>query len=61
MAGVCDQQDIYDLDLALSRHLWKIRVNKMLSSIQKPTIQDIQRHLKEVCICSLDIKFALTF
>ncbi|KAF7810274.1 lysine-specific demethylase rbr-2 [Senna tora] len=47
VAGVCDQNDINDLELALSKHLWKIRVNKMLNSIQKPTIQEIQSHLKE--------------
>lgn len=49
MAGVCDQGDSCDLELALAKHLWKIQVNTVLSGAVKPTIEEIQKHLKEVC------------
>ncbi|XP_054790180.1 lysine-specific demethylase JMJ17-like isoform X2 [Prosopis cineraria] len=47
VAGVSDQQDLHNFELALARHLWKIRVNRMLNSLQNPSIQEIQKHLKE--------------
>ncbi|KAI4315412.1 hypothetical protein L6164_028225 [Bauhinia variegata] len=47
VAGVFDQHDNCDLELALGRHLWKVRVNELLNDLQKPSIQQIQKHLKE--------------
>jgi histone demethylase JARID1 len=48
VAGVYDQGGNCDLELALARYLWKIRVNILLSGEQKPTVEQIQKHLKEV-------------
>lgn len=48
MAGVYDQGDKCDLELALAKYLWKIQVNILLSGVQRPTIEQIQKHLKEV-------------
>ncbi|XP_010545786.1 PREDICTED: lysine-specific demethylase 5C isoform X2 [Tarenaya hassleriana] len=36
-----------ELELALKRNLWKFRVNKLLEDLGKPTLQQIQQHLKE--------------
>lgn len=47
VAGVYDQGDKCDLELALAKYLWKIQVNILLSGVQKPTIEQIQKHLKE--------------
>lgn len=49
MAGVYDPDDNCDLELALAKYLWKIQVNILLSGAVKPTIERIQKHLKEVC------------
>lgn len=49
VAGVYDQQGYCNLELALARNSWKIRVIKLLEGIQKPSIQQIQQRLKEVC------------
>ncbi|KAK4260587.1 hypothetical protein QN277_003682 [Acacia crassicarpa] len=47
VASVCDHQDVHDLELALGRQLWKIQVDGMLNSSLNPSIQDVQKHLKE--------------
>ncbi|CAJ2650651.1 unnamed protein product [Trifolium pratense] len=47
VAGVYDQGGNCDLELALARYLWKSQVNILLSSEQKPTVEQIQKHLKE--------------
>ncbi|KAL5098856.1 hypothetical protein RYX36_003183 [Vicia faba] len=47
VAGVYDQGDRCDLELALTKYLWKIQVNILLSGAVKPTIEEIQKHLKE--------------
>ncbi|KAF8412259.1 hypothetical protein HHK36_000220 [Tetracentron sinense] len=50
VAGVYDHQGCRNLELALARNSWKIRVNKLLEGSQKPLIQQIQRLLKELII-----------
>ncbi|PON84593.1 Autoimmune regulator [Trema orientale] len=47
VAGVCDLEVDRKLKLALSRNSWKLKVNRLLEGSQKPTIQQIQQHLKE--------------
>ncbi|XP_028088427.1 lysine-specific demethylase 5A isoform X1 [Camellia sinensis] len=47
VAGVCDHQGNCNFELALARNSWRVRANKLLVGPQKPTIQQIQRHLKE--------------
>ncbi|KAF5729995.1 lysine-specific demethylase 5B isoform X2 [Tripterygium wilfordii] len=47
MAGVYDHQDHCDLQMALARNSWRLRVNRLLEGIEKPTIKQIQQHLKE--------------
>lgn len=49
MQGVHDHEGNSDLMLALSRYSWKVRVNRLLEVSQKPTIQQVQQQLKEVC------------
>lgn len=48
MGGVYDESDNCDLELALAKFLWKVQVNILLNGVQKPTIEQIQKHLKEV-------------
>jgi histone demethylase JARID1 len=50
VAGVCDNQDKCDLELASARNSWRVRVKRLLEDAQKPTMQHIQRHMKEVCL-----------
>ena len=50
MAGVCDNQDKCDLELASARNSWRVRVKRLLEDAQKPTMQHVQRHMKEVCL-----------
>ncbi|XAR70302.1 hypothetical protein NMG60_11027112 [Bertholletia excelsa] len=47
VAGICDQQDTCNFELALARNSWRVRANKMLGSPLKTSIQHIQWHLKE--------------
>ncbi|OIV94904.1 hypothetical protein TanjilG_22101 [Lupinus angustifolius] len=47
VAGVCDKHDNSDLELALAKNLWKIQAKRLLNDVRKPTIQQIQKHLKE--------------
>ncbi|KAK0586724.1 hypothetical protein LWI29_011387 [Acer saccharum] len=47
VAGVYDHQSKKALDLALARHSWRVKVNKLLEGSTKPTIQQIQHYLKE--------------
>ena len=49
VAGLYDHQANHSLELALARHSWRFKVNRLLGGLQKPTIQQIQQHLKEVC------------
>ncbi|KAI4326962.1 hypothetical protein L6164_019472 [Bauhinia variegata] len=47
VAGIYDQHDDGDLEQALARHLWKVQVSELLIGLQKPSIQQIRKHLKE--------------
>ncbi|KAI7994738.1 putative tRNA N6-adenosine threonylcarbamoyltransferase [Camellia lanceoleosa] len=47
VAGVCDHQGNCNFELALARNSWRVRASKLLVGLQKPPIQQIQRHLKE--------------
>ncbi|KAK1265891.1 putative lysine-specific demethylase JMJ14 [Acorus gramineus] len=47
VAGVYDSQACTNLQLALTRHAWKIRAKKLLNDSRKPFIQKVQRILKE--------------
>ncbi|KAL3499347.1 hypothetical protein ACH5RR_038440 [Cinchona calisaya] len=46
-AGVYDGQGNSKFELVLARNSWKVRAQKLLNGPQKPTMQQIQRHLKE--------------
>ena len=50
VAGVCDNQVDRKLELALASNSWKLKVNRLLESLNRPTMQQIQQHLKEVCL-----------
>ncbi|PIN05226.1 hypothetical protein CDL12_22235 [Handroanthus impetiginosus] len=47
VAGICDDEGNRKFQLALARNSWKNRADKLLQSVQKPTLQQIQHHLKE--------------
>ncbi|XP_050266962.1 lysine-specific demethylase JMJ17 isoform X1 [Quercus robur] len=47
VAGLYDHQANHSLELALARYSWRFKVNRLLGGLQKPTIQQIQQHLKE--------------
>lgn len=47
VAGVYDQEGGCNLESALSRNSWKIKVKKLLRGSEKPVIQQIQRLVKE--------------
>ena len=49
VAGLYDHQANHNLELALARYSWRFKVSRLLGGLQKPTIQQIQQHLKEVC------------
>lgn len=53
VAGVCDNQDKCDLELASARNSWRVRVKRLLEDAQKPTMQHIQRHMKEGIVMSV--------
>ncbi|XP_057525455.1 lysine-specific demethylase JMJ17 isoform X2 [Amaranthus tricolor] len=46
-AGVSDSIATREFDQALARNSWRIRSSKLVEGFQKPTMQQIQRHLKE--------------
>ncbi|KAL6547914.1 hypothetical protein OROHE_009619 [Orobanche hederae] len=46
-AGITDHEGSRKFELALARTSWKIRAVKLLESAEKPTLQQIQIHLKE--------------
>lgn len=50
VAGVFDHQGSCNFELALARNSWRVRANKLFGGPQKPLIQQIQRHLKEVLL-----------
>ncbi|GAV57946.1 PHD domain-containing protein/ARID domain-containing protein/JmjC domain-containing protein/JmjN domain-containing protein/zf-C5HC2 domain-containing protein/PLU-1 domain-containing protein [Cephalotus follicularis] len=56
VAGVHDHQGNCKLELALARNSWRIRGNRLLEGFQKPTIHQIQRHLKEGLIINISPK-----
>ncbi|XP_010255404.1 PREDICTED: lysine-specific demethylase 5B isoform X2 [Nelumbo nucifera] len=47
MAGIYDKHGSCNLELAIERNKWKIRVKKLLENSQKPLIQQIHRLWKE--------------
>uniref|UniRef100_A0A2P2MIU6 Lysine-specific demethylase rbr-2 n=1 Tax=Rhizophora mucronata TaxID=61149 RepID=A0A2P2MIU6_RHIMU len=47
VAGVYDDQDNDDLDLALGRNLWRINVNRSFEALEKPTMHQIHQHIEE--------------
>lgn len=47
-AGIYDHDSNCKFDLALARNSWRVRAQKLLQPSLKPTLQQIQRHLKEV-------------
>ncbi|KAL3619294.1 hypothetical protein CASFOL_036864 [Castilleja foliolosa] len=47
VAGIADHEKSRKFDLALATTSWKIRAEKLLDSAEKPTLQQIQNHLKE--------------
>lgn len=53
VAVVYDQHDTCDLELTLAKTLWKAQVNRILNGVPKPTVQRIQKHLKEVSAVAL--------
>lgn len=48
LGGFYDDEGYCNLTLAISRYSWKVKVHRLLEGSQKPTIQQIQQHLKEV-------------
>lgn len=48
LEGLYDDEGYCNLTLALSRYSWKVRVERLLEGSKKPTIYQIQQHLKEV-------------
>ena len=61
MAGVYDHQSSCDLERALARYSWRFQVARLLDALEKglekPSIQQIQRHLKEVCSIGICLAF----
>ena len=49
VAVLYDHQANRNLELALARYSRRFKVNRLLGGLQKPKIQQIQQHLKEVC------------
>ncbi|XP_027080412.2 lysine-specific demethylase JMJ17-like [Coffea arabica] len=46
-AGICDGEGNSKFELVLARNSWKVRAQKLLNGPQKPSLQQVQRHLKE--------------
>ncbi|KAM7261600.1 hypothetical protein ACFE04_020677 [Oxalis oulophora] len=53
VTGVYGHQGNCNLELALARNLWRDKVNRLLEGSEKPTIQQVQQHLKEGCSLSI--------
>lgn len=53
MAGAYDHQSYCDLERALARFSWRFQVARLLDALEKdlekPSVQQIYQHLKEVC------------
>ncbi|KAJ9173612.1 hypothetical protein P3X46_016729 [Hevea brasiliensis] len=47
VAGVHDHQGNYGLEQALARNSWRVKSKRLLESIQKPTMQQIEQLMKE--------------
>ncbi|KAB1200329.1 Lysine-specific demethylase 5A [Morella rubra] len=47
VVGLFDRQGNCNLDQALSRYSWRFKANRLLLGLPRPTIQQIQQHLKE--------------
>ncbi|KAK4422610.1 Lysine-specific demethylase 5A [Sesamum alatum] len=47
VVGISDDEGNRKFELALAQNSWKIRAEKLLGSAEKPTLQQIQHHLKE--------------
>lgn len=48
VARICDDEGNRKFEIALARNMWKLRAEMLLGSGEKPTLQQIQHHLKEV-------------
>lgn len=48
VAGLYDHNGGHNLQTALFRHTWKVRVKRLLSGVKKTTLQHIQHLEKEV-------------
>lgn len=61
MAGVYDHQSYCGLERALARYSWRFQVARLLDALEmgleKPSIQQIQWHLKEVCATVICLAF----
>ncbi|XP_063949408.1 chromatin modification-related protein YNG2 isoform X3 [Daucus carota subsp. sativus] len=55
-AGVYDHDSKCKFEMALARNSWRVRAQKLLESSLKPTVQQIQRHLKEGSAISIPLK-----
>lgn len=47
-SGICYDDEYHKFELVLARHLWKTRAEKLLGTLEKPTLHEIQRHLEDV-------------
>ncbi|KAL1828382.1 hypothetical protein ACET3Z_006794 [Daucus carota] len=54
-AGVYDHDSNCKFEMALARNSWRVRAQKLLESSLKPTVQQIQRHLKEGSAISIPV------
>lgn len=48
ISGIRDDEGNRIFELALARNSWKNKAKKYLQSTEKPTLQQIQNHLKKV-------------
>ncbi|KAK1374392.1 Lysine-specific demethylase rbr-2 [Heracleum sosnowskyi] len=55
VAGVYDHDSNCKFDLAIARNSWRVRAQKLLEPSLKPTVQQIQRHLKEGSAISIPL------
>ncbi|KAF8033026.1 hypothetical protein BT93_D1803 [Corymbia citriodora subsp. variegata] len=47
VAGLHDREGNCSLELALARHLWRVRARNLCQGLEKPTVQQIKNLLKE--------------
>ncbi|XP_048230426.1 lysine-specific demethylase 5B isoform X3 [Ricinus communis] len=47
VAGTYDRQGNFDLELALAKNSWRVKAKRLIDGVQKPTMQQIQGHMKE--------------